>query len=89
MPKRRAEDVVHVVMTDHYIQRRKPARDLLAPLVERHDETGSRTNEKPAAYKGEVALYYPSDLPPADKELYLGIAQVKQNSNFRPPDLSR
>src|SRR5262245_3581122 len=28
MPKRRTEDVVHVVMTDHYIQRRLPARDL-------------------------------------------------------------
>jgi predicted CXXCH cytochrome family protein len=83
MPKRRAEDVIHVVMTDHYIQRRKPARDLLAPLAERHDEVASKTNEKPAAYKGEVALYYPSDLPPADKELYLGVAQVKQNSNLK------
>ena len=30
MPKRRAEDAVHVVMTDHYIQRRKPAGNLLA-----------------------------------------------------------
>ena len=35
MPKRRTDDVVHVVMTDHFIQRRKPARDLLAPLAER------------------------------------------------------
>ncbi len=31
MPKRRTEDVVHVVMTDHLIQRRIPARDLLRP----------------------------------------------------------
>ena len=31
MPKRRTEDAVHVVMTDHYIQRRRPAADLLAP----------------------------------------------------------
>ena len=29
MPKRRTDDVVHVVMTDHYIQRRKPAGNLL------------------------------------------------------------
>src|SRR5690242_13695831 len=32
MPKRRTEDVVHVVMTDHYIQRRKPSGDLLAEI---------------------------------------------------------
>jgi predicted CXXCH cytochrome family protein len=49
MPKRRTDDVIHVVMTDHYIQRRKPARDLLAPLQERHvtEET---------AYHGPVIL---------------------------------
>jgi mono/diheme cytochrome c family protein len=34
MPARRAQDVVHVVMTDHRIQRRPPA-DLTAPLSER------------------------------------------------------
>jgi predicted CXXCH cytochrome family protein len=74
MPKRRTDDVVHVVMTDHYIQRRKPSRGLLAPLQERHDEN---------PYKGPVALYYPPDLPPTtDNELYLALAQVKQNSNL-------
>jgi predicted CXXCH cytochrome family protein len=83
MPKRRAEDVVHVVMTDHYIQRRKPARDLTAPLAEKHDEVGSRTTTPATAYQGEVALYYPPKLPAADAELYLGIAQVKQNSNLK------
>jgi tetratricopeptide (TPR) repeat protein len=34
MPARRAQDVVHVVMTDHRIQRRAPA-GLTAPLAER------------------------------------------------------
>src|SRR6516225_9477397 len=34
MPKRRTDDVVHVVMTDHYIQRRKPGGDLTAPKPE-------------------------------------------------------
>src|SRR5436190_216190 len=34
MPKRRTDDVVHAVMTDHYIQRRKPNRDLLAAVTE-------------------------------------------------------
>src|SRR6185295_3884427 len=56
MPKRRTDDVVHAVMTDHYIQRRKPARDLLAPIVERHDTDAT-------AYRGEVVLYYPSQPP--------------------------
>lgn len=75
MPKRRTDDVVHVVMTDHYIQRRKPSRDLLAPLAEQHDEN---------AYRGEVVLYYPPDLPRTpDNELYLPLAQVKQNSNLK------
>jgi predicted CXXCH cytochrome family protein len=34
MPSRRAQDVVHVVMTDHRIQRRPPPGDLVAPLAE-------------------------------------------------------
>jgi tetratricopeptide (TPR) repeat protein len=76
MPKRRTEDVVHVVMTDHYIQRRKPAGDLLADMVERHE-----TNT--TAYRGEVVPYYPNPLPhsPAD-DLYLAIAQTIQGSNL-------
>ena len=76
MPKRRTGDAVHVVMTDHYIQRRPPARDLLAPIAERRetDENG---------YRGEVVLYYPPDLPKGpDRELYLAVAQVSQKSNL-------
>ncbi len=69
MPKRRTEDVVHVTMTDHYIQRR-PARDLLAEIAERTE-----------TYKGNVVLYYPPSLPKPEDELYLAIAQVSQNSN--------
>jgi tetratricopeptide (TPR) repeat protein len=76
MPKRRTDDAVHVVMTDHYIQRRKPPRDLLAPIAERPetDQTG---------YRGEVVLYYPPSLADgADKDLYLAVAQVSQKSNL-------
>src|SRR6476646_10693494 len=58
MPKRRTDDVVHAVMTDHYIQREKPKRDLMAPLAERHDGDEE-------IYKGEVVLYYPAQLPDA------------------------
>lgn len=71
MPKRRTDDVVHVVMTDHFIQRRKPARDLLAPLTERRETAAN-------AYKGEVVPYYPS----AGDELYTAIAQVRQEANL-------
>jgi predicted CXXCH cytochrome family protein len=75
MPKRRTDDVVHVVMTDHYIQRRKPAGNLLAPVAERHitDENG---------YRGEVVPYYPSQAPKESQaELYVAVAQVSQKSN--------
>ncbi len=44
MPRRRTTDAVHVTMTDHYIQRRRPPRDLLAARPEAAD----------AGYRGEV-----------------------------------
>ena len=52
MPKRRPEDVVHAVMTDHYIQRRPPSHDPLKPIQEA--DFVSQSN-----YRGEVTLYYP------------------------------
>ncbi len=75
MPKRRTEDVVHSLATDHLIQRHKPAGDLLADRAERH-ETGDR------AYRGEVVLYYPADLPASPtRELYTALAQVIDRSD--------
>lgn len=71
MPKRRTEDVIHVVMTDHKIQRRPPAGDLQAEREERRDE-----------YRGAVVPYYPEKLSGPDAELYLALAQVKQRSNL-------
>jgi predicted CXXCH cytochrome family protein len=76
MPKRRSEDAVHVVMTDHYIQRRKPPGDLLAARQEIHDE-------EETTYRGEVALYYPPQLPDSpEKDLYLAVAQVQNSANL-------
>lgn len=73
MWKRRTDDVVHVVMTDHYIQRIKPKRDLLAPL-----------KESVAVYRGEVVPYYPdAKIPVRDSELYLAVAQVAHDSNLK------
>jgi predicted CXXCH cytochrome family protein len=71
MPKRRAGDVVHTVMTDHFI-RRFELGDLLAEMAEpRHTD-----------YRGPVTLYYPKTLPMPEDALYLAIAQVTQNSNL-------
>jgi len=67
MPKRRAEDVVHAVMTDHLIQRRPPA-NLLAEFPERHDPG--------LEYRGEVAPYGDHD------DLYTAVAQVSQMGNL-------
>lgn len=76
MPKRRTEDVVHSLATDHLIQRKKPEGDLLAERAERH-ETGDN------AYRGEVVLYYPEKLPASpENELYLGLAQTIEESNL-------
>jgi predicted CXXCH cytochrome family protein len=72
MPKRRTEDVVHVVVTDHLIQREKPAGDLLAERTERQD-----------IYRGPVVLYYPETLPKTpENDLDHAVAQVKQGSNL-------
>jgi predicted CXXCH cytochrome family protein len=77
MPRRRTEDAVRVVMTDHFIQRIRPSRDLTAPLEEAATLAASH-------YQGEVALYYPPALPPTpESELYLALAQVQQGSNLR------
>lgn len=80
MPKRRTDDVVHAVMTDHYIQRNiqrdRPTRDLLAPKAERRE-----TEEN--AYRGKVVLYYPQELPASpENELDVAVAQVSQKSNL-------
>jgi predicted CXXCH cytochrome family protein len=75
MPKRRASDVVHAVMTDHYIQRFKPAGDLLADIAEPRQTEAT-------AYRGLVVPYYPRVLSKPEDELYVAIAQVSQSSNL-------
>ena len=85
MPKRRTDDVVHAVMTDHLIQRRPPARDLLAQLSERHPTEAEE-------YHGEVVPYYPNPLPRTDDNLlYRAVAQVAMRNNLQQglADLAR
>lgn len=69
MPRRRTSDAVHVVMTDHYIQRRRPEGDLLRAAAETMD----------SGYRGEVVPYYPDN--DAD-ELYVAVAQVRDGANL-------
>jgi Flp pilus assembly protein TadD len=71
MPKRRTADAVHVVMTDHLIQRKRPERDLLAPLRE----------TIPADRGGAITPFYPAVLTRAEDQIYLGIAQTMETSN--------
>jgi predicted CXXCH cytochrome family protein len=84
MPKRRTDDVVHAVMTDHYIQRRKPERDLLAEIPE--------PNGPGIIYHGPVVPYELSHVDPnlpgrtplaqtRENELYLALAQVREDNN--------
>jgi predicted CXXCH cytochrome family protein len=58
MPSRRAQDVVHVVMTDHKIQRRPPA-NVTAPLAE-HESTIDRVEflDRGAAPDGTLGAVY-------------------------------
>lgn len=69
MPKRRPQDVVHTVMTDHRIGRR-PAGDLLAPLAEADPElTG-------------VSLYFPDRSPPgAEGELFRALSVARTGAS--------
>ncbi|MBV8730109.1 MAG: tetratricopeptide repeat protein, partial [Acidobacteriia bacterium] len=76
MPKRRTDDVVHVVMTDHLIQRQPPKRDLIAPKPE-IVERGANP------YGGEVVSYYPAPLTDTpENALYTAAAQVRDRKNL-------
>lgn len=75
MPKRRTEDVVHSLATDHLIQRRPPA-NATAPRAERHERGAT-------AYRGEVVHYATGrSAPDSELELYTALAQVIERSNL-------
>ncbi len=76
MPKRRTEDVVHVVITDHLIQRKPLNRNLLAELTELHIPESDD-------YHGEVLPYYPAQpAPTTENNLYRSVAQVLLQNNL-------
>jgi Flp pilus assembly protein TadD len=78
MPKRRTEDVVHAVMTDHLIQRRPPPpKDLLADRQEVPDTPAYE-------YRGPVKRYSLDRQGGApDDALYDAAAQVIDGSNLQ------
>ena len=77
MPKRRTEDVVHAVMTDHLIQRHAPpASELLAERQEIPEDAAH-------AYRGEVKRYLlDQETPKPGDDLYNALAQVIDSSNL-------
>jgi predicted CXXCH cytochrome family protein len=78
MPKRRTDDVSHVVMTDHIISRRPPPGDLLADKPEERETAAT-------AYRGEVVPYYPSKPGDTDEEAALNaaLAQLHDGANLK------
>ncbi len=75
MPKRRTDDAVHVVMTEHLISRRPPPGDLLADKSERPETQ---------PYQGEVVPYYPAKVASTqDDQLTVAVAQVREQSNLK------
>ncbi|HTH52671.1 MAG TPA: tetratricopeptide repeat protein [Edaphobacter sp.] len=70
MPKRRTEGSVHIVLTDHSIQRFRPLRDLTAPFPEQllpEDHT-------------PVKIFYPRPAPQDERtKLLLAVARADDN----------
>jgi FimV-like protein len=77
MPKRRTEDVVHAIMTDHLIQRDSPpAKELLAARQEVPDNPAN-------AYRGPVKRYLlDHEIAGPNDTLYDAAAQVIDSSNL-------
>jgi predicted CXXCH cytochrome family protein len=71
MPKTRTDDAVHIVVTDHRIQRGPAAADLTAGKAEKHETPAT-------SYRGPVVPYFPAHTEP----LYDAVAQIRDGSNL-------
>jgi predicted CXXCH cytochrome family protein len=75
MPRRRSHYAVHIVLTDHYIQRNKPAGDVTAPFDE---------PENMPEVQGNLVSFYPKQLSnDSEDKLYLAAAQLKASNGDR------
>src|SRR6185503_15471420 len=70
MPRRRTEDAVHVIMTDHRITRKPVVRVPAKPMAERD-----------ANYRGPLVIYYPENLPEQERDVYLGAALITASAD--------
>ena len=84
MPKRRTQDVVHVVMTDHRIQRPAAGANLLAPREERDPSVadilappGAELYRTLAAMRIEKRVPFPSSAE-VEPQLDIAAAQLRQ-----------
>ncbi len=69
MPERQPTDSIHVMVTDHYI-RKEPVTAV--------NVTAEVNSANTPPYRGEVVPYY----PPAVKDLYTDVAQVRDRANL-------
>jgi Flp pilus assembly protein TadD len=75
MPKRRTDDAVHVLMTDHFIRRMQSKRDLIAPIAE---------TAVPEGTFSKVSLYYPEkSSQTTTAEITTAEAQVNDDGTVR------
>lgn len=70
MPPRRAEDAVHVVITDHKIRRTASPASQIAPLSE---------NEN--VFRGPLKFYFLSTRSAIEEDLYMGLALVTNDAD--------
>lgn len=73
MPRRRTQDVVHVTMTDHRIERNPPS-DLLAPLHERESDIEA------------LSFFDPASAPDGKEgEIYRAVTALRANGRLAAP----
>jgi len=71
MPKRRTEDAVHVVLSDHRIPRGPIPGNPTAPLPEKDD-----------VYRGDIRFLREDSITGTERSLYLGMALVEHGADL-------
>ena len=81
MPRRRGEFATHIVLTDHYIQREKPAR---------RPAGAARTARGFIQQQDMLAPYYPEKLRDnSDDQLYRAIVESENSANLQGASCAR
>jgi hypothetical protein len=89
MPKRRTQDVVHVVMTDHFIRRTPGGRELIAPIEEREPAIAGvdflDPGSAPSGALGELYRLIPLVRASATEPLVRRLEQLIEQ--IQPPEI--